>query len=123
MLWLIRLNFSDRIQKNQGISHYPEVVNNVDILVSKLFHDSLDLFLPLNFDFILFILLVHPLSEYFENRGSSLAPLVIKFNIVNWWLLETLYQLPRLFIDFIVRVSHINSGLETSFFHQHVDLE
>lgn len=91
--------------------------------MAELFHNTLDLLLPLNFDFILFIRLVHTLSEYLENWGASFAPQIVELNIINWRLLKAFDNLSSLFIYFVVGVCHINTSFKTPFFHQHVDLE
>lgn len=91
--------------------------------MSKLFHNSFDLFLALNFNFVLFIDLIHSLSKDFEYWGAAFAPLIKEFDIVNGRLLKFLNDLSCLLIDLFIWVSYIHTCLQASFLHQHVDLE
>jgi hypothetical protein len=65
------LRLLDRIKQNEGIPHYPEMVNDVDVLVSKLLHDALDLPLALDDDLVLLRTEINPLRKYLELRLIS----------------------------------------------------
>ena len=91
--------------------------------MAELLHNPFNLLLTLDFDFILFVRLIHSLSEYLENRRTSFAPQVVEFDIIDWWLLKTFNNLSSLFVYLVVGIYHINSSFKTPFFHQHVNLE
>lgn len=90
------------------------MINYGQVLMSKLFHDALDLLLSTDLNLVLFIKLVHPLCEYLEHRLVSFAFRVYKLYIVDWRLLEPLNHISIFFIMFFERIVDINSCLQTS---------
>ena len=120
LLVLALLSFQ-RIEENECITHDPEVINNIEILVAELLHHTFYLFLANDLDFVLFIELVHSLRENLEDGKVSFAFGVKKLDIEHRRLFKPLNKLSRLLVVFFIWIGDIDPGLQASLFHWNSD--